>query len=56
MDKHAYQRGMKNILEKEQLLTLRESAVREILVEEGKVQGLLHARAAFMQAVSLFWP
>jgi|LFRM01.1.fsa_nt_gb tRNA uridine 5-carboxymethylaminomethyl modification enzyme len=41
IDKHAYQRGMKAFLEKEHLLTLRESAVREILVEGGEVRGVV---------------
>ena len=41
IDKHAYQRGMKTFLEKEHLLTLRESAVREILVEGGEVRGVV---------------
>lgn len=40
IDKHVYQRNMKNYLEKEHLLTLRESAVRQILVEGGAVRGV----------------
>ncbi|RJX29576.1 MAG: tRNA uridine-5-carboxymethylaminomethyl(34) synthesis enzyme MnmG [Dethiobacter sp.] len=41
IDKHAYQRGMKGFLEKESLLTLREGAVKEILVEGEEVRGVV---------------
>lgn len=40
IDKNAYQLGMKAFLENEPLLTLRESAVKKILVEDGKAAGV----------------
>ncbi len=40
IDKNTYQRGMKYILEEEPLLTLREGAAEEILVEDNKVRGV----------------
>lgn len=49
IDKHAYQRGMKALLEKERLLTLRESAVSEILVEDGEVRGVLTRQGSAYQ-------
>ena len=40
IDKDAYQRGMKLLLEKEPFLTLREGAVEKIMVDHGKVKGV----------------
>ena len=40
IDKNAYQRGMKAILESEPRLTLRENAAEEILIEAGRVSGV----------------
>jgi tRNA uridine 5-carboxymethylaminomethyl modification enzyme len=40
VDKNAYQKGMRAYLEKEPLLTLREAAVQEILVEGSLVKGV----------------
>ncbi len=40
IDKNSYQRSMKNILESEPRLTLRESAVEQVLVENNTVKGV----------------
>lgn len=41
VDKNAYQRGMKVILEAEPRLTLREAAIAAIICEQGEVKGVL---------------
>lgn len=41
VDKNAYQRGMKAILEAEPCLTLREAAIAALICEQGEVKGVL---------------
>ena len=55
IDKNAYQRGMKAILERQPRLTLRESIVDEILVVDGAVQGVrtLYGSSYYSRAVVL---
>jgi len=50
IDKHAYQRGMKALLEQERLLTLRESGVNEIIVEGNEARGVVTRQGSAYQA------
>ncbi len=50
IDKHAYQQGMKERLEQESRLVLKEGAVREILVQENRAVGVATRQGSIYRA------